>query len=126
MSSFSSSSLKEILNKSRTSFVVDKSLIVSLKINCCSAWEKILKFINNIIINTTPLGSYPRIHEFPKINYTYLNSKNLLFDLIYNPSESLFLQYGKAKGSTIKNGLEMLQIQAEVSWRIWNLQIVKY
>jgi len=75
----------------------------------------------SIIINTTPLGTHPKIHEFPKINYTELNSKNLLFDLIYNPNESRFLQYGKAKGSEIKNGLEMLQIQAEESWSIWNL-----
>ena len=74
-----------------------------------------------IIINTTPLGTHPKILEFPKINYTGLNSKNLLFDLIYNPNESRFLQYGKAKGSEIKNGLEMLQIQAEESWNIWNL-----
>ena len=74
-----------------------------------------------IIINTTPLGTHPKILEFPKINYTDLNSKNLLFDLIYNPNESRFLQYGKAKGSEIKNGLEMLQIQAEESWDIWNL-----
>jgi shikimate dehydrogenase len=75
----------------------------------------------SIIINTTPLGTHPKIHEFPKINYTELNSKNLLFDLIYNPNESRFLQYGKTKGSEIKNGLEMLQIQAEESWSIWNL-----
>ena len=74
-----------------------------------------------IIINATPLGTHPKILEFPKINYTGLNSKNLLFDLIYNPNESRFLQYGKAKGSEIKNGLEMLQIQAEESWNIWNL-----
>ena len=74
-----------------------------------------------IIINTTPLGTHPKILEFPKINYTNLNSKHLLFDLIYNPNESRFLQYGKAKGSEIKNGLEMLHIQAEESWNIWNL-----
>jgi shikimate dehydrogenase len=75
----------------------------------------------NIIINTTPLGTHPKILEFPKINYTDLSSKHLLFDLIYNPNESRFLQYGKAKGSEIKNGLEMLQIQAEESWNIWIL-----
>lgn len=79
-----------------------------------------------IIINTTPLGTYPKIFDFPKINYTDLNSKHLLFDLIYNPSESQFLQYGKANGSGVKNGLEMLQIQAEASWKIWNLKIAKY
>ena len=75
----------------------------------------------NIIINATPLGTYPDTIEFPKIPYEDLNSTHLLFDLIYNPSETTFLKYGKAKGATIKNGLEMLQIQAEESWNIWNL-----
>jgi shikimate dehydrogenase len=80
----------------------------------------------NIIINTTPLGTHPNTIEFPKIPYENLNSKHLLFDLIYNPSETKFLKYGKAEGATIKNGLEMLQIQAEESWNIWNLQVDKY
>lgn len=75
----------------------------------------------DIIINSTPLGTYPDIIKFPKIPYESLNSNHLLFDLIYNPSETKFLKYGKAKGATIKNGLEMLQIQAEESWNIWNL-----
>ena len=76
---------------------------------------------HNIIINTTPLGTNPRINDFPKIPYNYLNKNHLLFDLIYNPPETKFLKYGKAKKSTIKNGLEMLQIQAETSWNIWNI-----
>ena len=75
----------------------------------------------NIIVNATPLGTHPYTIEFPKIPYENLNSTHLLFDLIYNPSETKFLKYGKAKGATIKNGLEMLQIQAEESWNIWNL-----
>ena len=75
----------------------------------------------DIIINSTPLGTHPNTIEFPKIPYENLNSTHLLFDLIYNPSETKFLKYGKAKGATIKNGLEMLQIQAEESWNIWNL-----
>lgn len=75
----------------------------------------------SIIINTTPLGTHPDTIKFPKIPYENLNSTHLLFDLIYNPSETKFLKYGKAKGATIKNGLEMLQIQAEESWNIWNL-----
>lgn len=75
---------------------------------------------NRIIINTTPLGMADNIADFPKIPYEALTEKHLLFDLIYNPSETLFLRYGKAKKSSIKNGLEMLQIQAEVSWNIWN------
>ena len=76
---------------------------------------------HNIIINTTPLGTNPKINDFPKIPYNYLNKNHLLFDLIYNPSETKFLKYGKEKKSTIKNGLEMLHIQAETSWNIWNI-----
>ena len=74
-----------------------------------------------IIINTTPVGSYPDINDFPKIPYEYLNQNFLLFDLIYNPNETKFLAYGKAKNAQTKNGLEMLQLQAEESWNIWNI-----
>ena len=74
-----------------------------------------------IIINTTPVGSYPDINDFPKIPYEYLNQNFLLFDLIYNPHETKFLAYGKAKNAQTKNGLEMLQLQAEESWNIWNI-----
>ena len=74
----------------------------------------------NIIINTTPLGCSSRINEFPNIPYKNLTNKHLLYDLIYNPNETKFLKYGKANNTHIKNGLEMLKIQAEESWRIWN------
>ncbi len=82
--------------------------------------RQIIEF-NDIIINTTPLGTFPKTDEYPRIPYEYLNSKHLLYDLTYNPPKSLFLQYGKAHKCTIKNGLEMLQKQAEASWNIWNL-----
>lgn len=75
---------------------------------------------NKIVINTTPLGMHPNIDSYPKIPYKELTDKHLLFDLIYNPSETLFLKYGRKQKSQIKNGLEMLQIQAEASWKIWN------
>ena len=75
----------------------------------------------NVIINTTPEGSYPNPSGFPKIPYEYLNENYLLFDLIYNPIETKFLAYGKARNTQTKSGLEMLQIQAEESWKIWNL-----
>ena len=80
------------------------------------------KLIENsdIIINTTPLGTYPDIANYPKILYSKLNERHLLFDLIYNPIESQFLRYGKKRNCSIKNGLEMLEIQAESSWKIWN------
>ena len=75
---------------------------------------------HNIIINTTPLGTYPKIADFPQIPYKELNENHLLFDVIYNPTESAFLRFGKARNCSIKNGLEMLEIQAESSWNIWN------
>ena len=74
----------------------------------------------DIIINTTPLGTFPYIADYPKIIYKKLNESHLLFDLIYNPIESQFLRFGKKRNCSVKNGLEMLEIQAESSWNIWN------
>lgn len=73
-----------------------------------------------LIINTTPLGMYPATDTAPEIPYQYLTKEHLLYDLVYNPEETLFLQKGKQQGATIKNGYEMLILQAEVSWQIWN------
>jgi shikimate dehydrogenase len=73
-----------------------------------------------LIINTTPLGMYPGITEAPAIPYDSLTPSHYLFDLIYNPEKSLFLKKGEERGAAIKNGLEMLVIQADESWRIWN------
>ncbi|MEE9349366.1 MAG: shikimate dehydrogenase [Flavobacteriaceae bacterium] len=75
---------------------------------------------HQIIINCTPLGTHPNIQLHPNINYLALTSKHLLYDLIYNPSETKFLTKGKNQSATIKNGLEMLELQAEKSWEIWN------
>lgn len=75
---------------------------------------------HNIIINTTPLGLYPDVNSCPQIPYEYINHEHILFDLIYNPERTLFLQKGKKQGAAIKNGEEMLRLQAEESWRIWN------
>jgi shikimate dehydrogenase len=73
-----------------------------------------------IIINTTPVGMFPDTAACPNIPYHLLNEKHLLFDLIYNPAETLFLQQAKQYGATTVNGLPMLKIQAEESWKIWN------
>jgi shikimate dehydrogenase len=75
---------------------------------------------HQIIINCTPLGTSPDIHKSPNIPYQFLTDKHLLFDLIYNPEITAFLDKGKEKGAVIKNGYEMLALQAEESWRIWN------
>ncbi len=74
-----------------------------------------------LIINTSPVGQYPAITAAPAIPYHYLTSQNHLYDLIYNPTETQFLLNGKAQGATIQNGYEMLVLQAEESWRLWNV-----
>ena len=72
-----------------------------------------------IIINCTPLGTVPHTEEFPDIPYKLLGPQHLVFDLIYNPEETTFLSKAKAQGARIKNGYEMLLIQADASWKIW-------
>lgn len=74
----------------------------------------------NIIINTTPLGTFPNINECPAIPYEYITKNHYCYDLIYNPEKSLFLQKAENHGATVQNGYEMLVIQAEGSWKIWN------
>jgi len=73
----------------------------------------------SIIVNTTPLGTYPNVNECPSIPYEYLNNKHLVYDLIYNPKKTLFLKKSEAQGATLINGLRMLEIQAEASWNLW-------
>jgi shikimate dehydrogenase len=77
-----------------------------------------------IIINCTPVGMFPNIAEQPFLPYHFLNEKNLLFDLVYMPAETKFMTTGKRYGAIVKNGYEMLLIQAEENWRIWNEGIV--
>lgn len=73
-----------------------------------------------IIVNTTPLGMSPNIDACPPLDYSLLGPQHLLFDAVYNPEKTLFLQKGEIQGSKIKNGLEMLHLQAEAAWDIWN------
>lgn len=75
---------------------------------------------HSLLINTTPLGTSPKTNECPNIPYEFLSNKHYLYDLVYNPALTLFLQKGKEKGACIKNGAEMLELQAERSWEIWN------
>lgn len=72
-----------------------------------------------LIVNTTPLGMYPNITEAPPIPYEALTPKHYLFDMVYNPEKTLFLKMGKERGAMIKNGYDMLEIQADESWKIW-------
>ena len=75
---------------------------------------------HNIIINTTPVGMFPNVADFPPIPYQHISEKHLLFDLVYNPEETVFLRKGREAGAITKNGLEMLRLQSEKCWEIWN------
>lgn len=111
-------------------YVLNKLKIDSL---CVSRYKKLGKsFITypdvtknvlseyTLIINTTPLGMYPNVNECPAIPYQYLTDLHYLFDCTYNPVETMFLEKGKEHGAITKNGEDMLVIQADESWRIWN------
>ncbi|KAB1069129.1 shikimate dehydrogenase [Tamlana haliotis] len=76
---------------------------------------------HEVIVNCTPLGTFPDIEDHPNIKYQGVSDKHLLFDLIYNPEETTFLSLGKKNGATIVNGANMLKLQAEKSWSIWDL-----
>ncbi len=84
------------------------------------------KVISNfsIIVNASPLGMYPYKEKKPDIPYEHITSKHVLYDLIYNPEKTSFLREGEKGGAVIINGLEMLHLQAERSWQIWNNEIV--
>ena len=75
-----------------------------------------------LIVNTTPLGTYPNIENCPSIPYSMLTEEHLLYDLVYNPEETLFLRKGREQEAMIKNGKEMLVLQALEAWKIWNSQ----
>ncbi|MEZ4924059.1 MAG: shikimate dehydrogenase [Crocinitomicaceae bacterium] len=81
--------------------------------------ENMVKF-HGIIVNTTPIGTFPNIDECPNFPFEFLTPKHLVVDLIYNPSETLFLKRSKENGAVVINGKTMLEQQAEEAWRIWN------
>ena len=74
----------------------------------------------NVIINCTPCGMYPHSEECPNLPYEAMDKHNILYDLIYNPDETLFMKKGAERGARTKNGLEMLLLQAFAGWEIWN------
>ena len=75
---------------------------------------------HTIIVNCTPVGMYPKVDFCPNIPYDLLTPDHLLYDLLYNPNETLFMKKGKERGATVKNGLEMLLLQAFAAWEIWH------
>lgn len=73
-----------------------------------------------LVVNTTPLGTYPNVSECPPLPYEFISPQHLAYDLVYNPEKTLFLQKAGERGAITVNGLSMLQLQAEKSWEIWN------
>lgn len=91
------------------------------------AYEELTKAMvaqHKIIVNTTPLGMYPHVDECPDFPYRFLTHEHLCYDLIYNPDETLFMKKSKEAGAEVKNGLEMLLLQAFISYEIWNREVV--
>lgn len=74
----------------------------------------------NVIVNCTPVGMYPHVDECPNLPYEAMDNHTLLYDLIYNPDKTMFMWRGEEHGATVKNGLEMLLLQAFASWKFWN------
>lgn len=76
---------------------------------------------HRLIVNCTPLGTYPKVETCPDLPYSALAPSHLLYDLVYNPEETLFLRHGREAGCATKNGLEMLHLQALAAWDIWQM-----
>ncbi len=115
-----SKALKYVLNKLNIDYI--SASIEELKekeITYAQIDEKLMAE-RLVIINATPLGTYPKEDTFPAIPYEYLSDKHLLFDLVYNPEVTIFLGHGNKVGAATKNGYEMLLNQALKSWEIWN------
>ena len=115
-----SKALKYVLKKLAIDFI--SASIEELKDNEIRYEDIDEKVISErrLIINATPLGTYPKVEGCPDIPYQYLTSDHLLFDLVYNPEVTRFMSLGLEKGATVKNGYEMLLLQAERSYAIWN------
>ena len=110
-------------------YVLDKLEINFIEVSRNNRGNKLISYeeitedilqVHTLIINTSPVGMYPKTEESPILPYHAITAKHFLFDLIYNPAKTTFLKKGEEKGAIIKNGWDMLVIQAEESWKIWN------
>ena len=114
-----SAAIKYVLNKLQ----IDYKIVTRTKQENTLTYQELDKSIiqsHQLIINTTPVGTYPNIDESVDIPYQHLTSQHYLFDLVYNPAVTTFMQKGLQQNAFIKNGYEMLAIQAEENWNIWN------
>jgi len=114
-----SKAIRFVLEKLSIEFLVVSRNPTGTQISYQEISKDILK-AHTLIINCTPLGTFPNVEKSPNIPYQYITEKHLLYDLIYNPQKTAFLKKGEAQAALIKNGLQMLELQAEKSWEIWN------
>ena len=116
-----SKAIKHILNKLQIEFVSasieDQLFENEIRYNQIDE-ELLMEYL--IIIQATPLGTFPNVDACPNIPYQFISADHVCFDLVYNPEETLFLKKAKAQGAKTKNGLEMLHLQAIRAWEIWN------
>lgn len=114
-----SKAVEYVLKKSGISF----QYVSRTKSSTSISYNDVDSFIiqhSTLIINSTPIGMYPNVDDAPHLPYNFITNNHLLYDLIYNPEETQFLKEGRIRGAQTKNGLEMLYLQAERSWEIWN------
>ena len=116
-----SKAVQYVLKEIGIDFLIVKRGEISKRneINWSEINDNIIKS-HQLIINTTPLGMFPNIEKYPEIPYENITSKYLLYDLIYNPEKTKFLEFGEKKNAIVLNGLQMLHFQAKMSWKIWN------
>ena len=116
-----SKAVKYVLNKLNITFLSasTKEILLENEIAYNQITPELLNE-HNIIIQTTPLGMYPKTDTFPNLPYYLLTSKHLLYDLVYNPEETQFMKKGAEQGATVSNGMQMLKFQALKAWKIWN------
>lgn len=114
--------VKYVLEQLGISYIV----VVRKPVPGCLTYEQLDAGIlenSTVLINTTPLGTYPNVTDAPAIPYEFISGQHLAYDLVYNPEETQFLKLAKAQGAQTKNGLEMLKLQAERAWAIWTASI---
>jgi len=111
--------IKYVLNKLGISFLIVTRKPTDSSILYEEVTEQILKE-HTLLVNTTPLGMSPNSDTYPEIPYEFVSERHLAYDLVYNPEVTKFLAQASTRGAAIKNGLEMLYLQAERSWYIWN------
>lgn len=115
-----SNAIKYVLNKFAIPYVLVSRNPTSIDEISYESLTNQLIIEHQIIINCSPVGTFPSVDDYPLIPYQAISENHYLFDLIYNPSETAFLKKGKEQGAITKNGFEMLELQAEKAWEIWN------